>query len=436
MFVGAVNSTVRSYLATNADVFTGRHVVVGCSGNFTLESVIAQYARPAGIHSNDVSLYSCTAGRWLAGQEPEYTVASPEFDWLPPMLTTRERKVAGLMVLLDMLEFEKRNNPHRVRMWNLYRENFTSLLDKTAEKLSEVGLKLDSFYAGDVFDHFLRFAGDKRAIFCCYAPTYAGGYERMYKRLDAIIHWDQPEYQLLDDKRRDALLAWMMERNFLWYDDRAIDGMQPEATFKSGRNKAVHLYANVARSAYVADYPPHVLPKLPLAGCDLELTLDAQVRLCPIKTSDLARYKDAFLAKNIDHGQGMWAFSVQVDEKVIGFLEFKSSDFARDQVYMMADFAVPGTRYKRISKLILQLSVAEETKRLLERVSVVKKRGISTTAFTDRSVSMKYRGVFDLDKRGETASGQKFLNYSAQFNHLSWQETYRQWLTRHGSVKS
>lgn len=435
-FIGAVNATVRNYLATIGEVFSGAPVVVGCSGNFTSEAVISQHARPASIHSNDISLYSCMAGRWLTGQPVDFALSDPSLDWLAPYLDTDARRLASLMVLLDMLPFEKQNNAHRLRMWRVYRESFGDLITKTTGKLGQVGLRLTSFHAGDVFDHFRRFEDDQKAVFCCYAPTYAGGYERMYKRLEAAFAWDKPTYTMLDDKRRDELLAWMTERRFLWYDDRLIDGMEPAAVFRTERKRAVYLYSNLTSPAYVANYPTGGLPNMPLAGGNLELTTETAIRLVRIKTTDLARFKDAFLGKNIDFGQGMWGMAVLADGQAIGFIELNPDKYTMDGLYMMADFAVPGTPYARLSKLIVMLVVSGETRRLMERVAMLRTRSIATTAFTDRPVSMKYRGVFDLTKRGETVDGQKFLNYEAKFNDLTWKETYLQWLNKNGSKRS
>jgi hypothetical protein len=88
---------------------------------------------------------------------------------------------------------------------------------------------------------------------------------------------------------------------------------------------------------------------------------------------------------------------------------------------------VPGTRYARLSKLVLQMAVAGQTRRLVERIRQIRTRTLTTTAFTDRAVSMKYRGVLQLYKRGQTKEGQKFLVYSSAFNTRTWTETLTQW---------
>lgn len=437
MFIGAINSTIRNFLASTAAAFDNKVVVVGCSGNFTSESVLSKFAHPKGIHSNDVSFYSCMLGRWLTRQPLEFTITDAEYEWLTPYLADDTRKLAAIMVLLDMLEFEKRNNPHRVRMWKLYEQDFPELVNQTMGRLAtaDAGLKVSSFYEGDVFAHFERFAADKDAVFCCYAPTYKGGYERLYKRLDKIVQWNEPSYGLLDDDGRDKLLGWMTERRFLWYDDRRVEGLEPVMEQRSGIRKTVYLYSNtIAKPVFFQERSSKGLPPFPLAGSDFEITPDSLVTLSRIKTSDLLEFKDAFLGKNVNFGTrgGYWAFSVFIDGKAVGFIEYMISTATPPKIiFLMADFPVSGTKYKRLSKLIAMLTVSGETRQSLERIRLQRVVGLTTAVFTDRPVSMKYRGVMNLDSRGKTPEGQNRLLYSAPFNNLSWQETLNEWLTKH-----
>jgi len=244
-------------------------------------------------------------------------------------------------------------------------------------------------------------------------------------------------YPLLDADRRAALLKWLRGRRFLWYDDNKLDDMQPVLEQHSGGKHTVWLYSNVIqRPALFAGMEAKPLPRWPVATRDnLELTPETEIWLKRIKTSDLMRFKEAYLGKNITPASGMWAFAVMADALIIGFLEFSYSAMtARDQVYMMADFCVPGTQYQRLSRLIVQLAVSGQTGKLLRRLKEFPVVAVRTTAFTERAVSMKYRGVMQLEKRGEK-DGKKFLNYVANFNSLSWKETYLQWLTSHGSKR-
>lgn len=444
MFTGAINATVRQFLGNVSDAFDGQQVVIGCSGNFTLESVICAYGKPAAVHSNDVSFYSCMIGQWLTGKSLDFRFSDSRFAWLDEHLQGEDdtHKLAAIMVLLDALEWQGQDNPHRIRMWRLYRETFAELVEKTADKLAQVDIKIASFYEGDVQEHFTRFAHCADAVFCCYAPTYAGGYERLYKRLDKIVTWTPPTYPLLTDERRDELLNWMQARRFVWYDDRLIDGLTPVMQARSGNRRMVYLYSNViGQTAVFRDMAMRPLPELPLADSTLAIRPDSHIVLHRIGTSELAEYKNAYLNKHILFASGKWAFAVVIDGKVVGFLEFGTDPSSAIQLqdmtamYMMADFPIPHTPYKRLSKLIVMLAVSGETRHVLERLRQYRLASVTTTAFTDKPVSMKYRGVFELAKRGEK-DGKRFLNYRAEYNTLTWQETLQAWMKKNVSLNS
>lgn len=327
-------------------------------------------------------------------------------------------------------------------MWQLYRETFAELVEKTADKLAQVDIKIASFYAGDVQEHFTRFAHRTDAVFCCYAPTYAGGYERLYKRLDKIVTWTPPTYSLLTDERRDELLNWMQARRFVWCDDRLIDGLTPVMQARIGNRRMVYLYSNViGQTAVFRDMAMRPLPEFPLADSTLAIRPDSHIVLHRISTSGLAEYKNAYLNKHILFASGKWAFTVVIDGQVVGFLEFGTDGNSamqlhdRTAMYMMADFPIPHTPYKRLSKLIVMLAVSGETRHVLERLRQYRLASVTTTAFTDRPISMKYRGVFELAKRGEK-DGKRFLNYRAEYNTLTWQETLQAWMKKYVSPNS
>jgi len=342
MFIGAINSDVRQVLANTARVFNGRRVVVGCSGNFTSEAVISAHAAAAEIHSNDVSLYCCMFGRWLSGRPLDLAVAEPDFAWLEQYLVDDTSRLAAMMVLLDALEFEKQNNAHRVRMWKVYRAEFGRLVSETQERLAKTRIKVTSFFEGDVWDHYQRFAEDKAAVFCCYAPTYTGGYERLYRRLEQVFRWQPPQYELLDDERRAALLAWMQGRDYLWYDDRVIPGVPAVLKQASGRRRAVYLYSNlVQRTAVMQPAAIPGLPDLPLVDSSLEIQDTSRLTLLRIKSAQLAAFKEAFLSKRIDFALGTWPFALLIDGRIAGFVEFERPRWgSTGEVYMMADFDV------------------------------------------------------------------------------------------------
>lgn len=437
MFIGAINSQVRKFFAAVAPALDGRTLVIGCSGNFTSETILTHYAPQARLFSNDVSLYSSLIGAWLTGQDLPVTVTDPAYAFLTPYLDTPPARLAAVMVLLDMLPYHRRHHPHAVRLWEDYRAQFPALHAATLAKLAQVTLRCAEYYAGDVLEHFQRFADDPDAIYCCFAPTYAGGYERLYKRLEQIVAWPAPAYPLLTDERRAALLDFLRPRRYLWYDDRELPGFPAVLKRLAGRQRPVYLYTNLPVPARYCTPPPGAgLPRWALATAQTTLQPTDPVQLVPIATTQCAAYKDAFLGKSVRFAPGTWAFAAVVAEQIIGFLEFARGDrgFSPQTIYLQADFAVPATRYARLSKLLVMLARSGETRRLLERRLERRLTGLLTTAFTAKPVSMKYRGLLTLVKRGVTPQGDPFLNYQAAFTTDSWQESYQQWLTHYGST--
>jgi hypothetical protein len=56
------------------------------------------------------------------------------------------------------------------------------------ERKKEV--RLEAYTSRDIFDLLDEVPQD--AVVIAFLPTYAGGYERMFKRLEEIFAWDRP----------------------------------------------------------------------------------------------------------------------------------------------------------------------------------------------------------------------------------------------------
>src|ERR1039457_4013949 len=67
------------------------------------------------------------------------------------------------------------------------------------------------------------------------------------------------------------------------------------------------------------------------------------------------------------------------------------------ELYLLSDFSI--VRERRISKLIPMIATCREVMEPINRRLLIRVERISTTAFTTNAVSMKYRGIFELDKR-------------------------------------
>jgi hypothetical protein len=437
VFVGGLPKYCLDYLKTEARALEGSTLVVGCSGSYGIERALAG-VRLAGVFSNDISLYSCALGWWLSGEVVSVKVSAEAPPWVSDAWGDGARAFACLDVLTEALPFEKQANAHQRRMWSQYARHFAQMVEEREKSLDQWPKRLVTrFWAGDVFDHF-EAHDTQQSVFVCFAPTYGDNYARMYARLEAMFEWAAPPYVPLDSDRRAELLHWMAQRRFLWFDDRVLDGMKPIMIFRRGAMHDIYLYGNALQhQAYIDPPRARQKQKLLLASDDLELTERTRIEVVEISVTELATYKDMFLNKNIDHKPGSWGFAVTADGLAIGFFEYSPGQAfgAKDEVYLQSDFPVAGTKYARLSKLIVTIATCGTVCKILERKRELRTRTVVTTAFTDKPISMKYRGVLKVTKRGEK-NGKKYINYETQFRNDTPQEVFLQWILRNSQKSS
>ena len=92
---------------------------------------------------------------------------------------------------------------------------------------------------------------------------------------------------------------------------------------------------------------------------------------------------------------------------------------------MQSDFVV-NSNTQRLSKLLIMLTKSHDVRMLIARKMGHYYEGIKTTVYTSSPVSMKYRSVFNLDRRDEGK-----LMYSASFLDDSLKDLYRLWLKKY-----
>lgn len=445
MFLGTIDDNVRRYLAGNRHAFAGRHVVVGCSGNFTSEKIILQTTTPRSVHSNDVSLYSLLLADAMLEEETALQLCEDDYAWLTPYLFERTpwHRAAAAMIMLRLLKSEKRKSAHARRMWTHYTDSFNDLVESSALQLASRAVNISSYFNGDVFEHFKRHE-DTDAIFTAYLPFFKGDYESQYKRLQQIVAWPVPSYEMLDDKRKEAILGWMREpgRSYLFLLNHPLPDVPAQMISHKQRNTWIYLYSNVVErtALFRRDYGD-TGHRFKMVEPDYKLRPDTKIELVKINSADIQYYKGIFLARNIDFTAAEHGFAVVADGGVLGFIEmsrgksqmsvtFEGEAIAGPQTwYMLSDFPIEPKPHPRVSKLIVMLANCKEMRRVLEAGSLRKSVGIMTTARTSKPESMKYRGPMKLIKRGEK-DGEPFLNYYAKWKPVTVQEAYQTWWKR------
>jgi hypothetical protein len=428
-FIGAINDKLRKFFYTHARVLEGRTCYIGCSGNFTIEQIVTRACPSAALHSNDVSLYSSAIGHMLTNAPFPITVTNPELAWANAYLSDPASAVATILLLLEMLKYEPRKNPYAERMWQGYLVNFDTLHEKTLARVqtASASIHIASYTTTDVHDYYPRPDG----VAIGFLPTYAGGYEKLFARLEESFSWPKPAYQMLTEERREATITRMTQGDYILYDDRPRPDLPSIARVDLFGRHTVYIYSNLSvRPGVFRKKINEKVTPYSLLMPDEEIPPSATITAIEVDLATINHYRNMYLSKKIQPGSGGPCYLVFAGDKLFGlfiFQAYSQKGGAKDEIYMLSDFVVPSTRLKRLAKLLLMVTRCADMKTILSEKIVRDYKAILTTAFTDQPVSMKYRGVYELAKRG-----QGFLNYKAEFNETTFKEVTALWMKKYG----
>lgn len=422
MFIGAINHKLRNFFWEISPTLDGRDIYVGCSGNFTVEQIISRRCPATRIHSNDIALYSSLVGFALTGREFDIKIKESEYLWLGDYMRRGPDKIASLLLLMEVLKFEK-ENAFALRMKQHYLMNWQTLFDTTLKKVEKAlsSIRIEDYTTVDAHDYFPRPDG----VSVGFLPTYVGGYEKLYERIEEIFDYERPAYALLTEERREETVRRMTQGDYILYDDRKRQDLPCVARVDQFGRRAVYIYSSMDfERGLFRRKPAEKVPRFRLLGVDEEIPASAGIKIVKTDNPTIQHYRNLYLKKGIETAAGDMCFLVFVGGGLFGFLIFKSysKQGKPGEVYLLSDFVAPSRRYPRISKLLLLATLADEMKTLLEEHTISRVKSVYTTAFTDKPVSMKYRGVFELVKRGEG-----FLNYRGEFQNYALKEALETW---------
>jgi hypothetical protein len=423
MFVGAINGDLRSVLASLAPAWRGLPIFVGCSGNATIERILPSLD-VGELHGNDVAVYSCALGHHLASQPFHVTIEDERYAWLKPYVEPGVPTVTTLLLCTTAFQLADRDTPYHRRMWQAYTGRWAQLHAETAEKIKAATekVRLRSFYAGDVVD-FLTNAPEESVVVSA-PPTYRGGYERLYKKLGAVFDWPKPDYQLFTEERFAALIDVIRTKR-VWVVSRdqpipTLDGFQVARVQTGMRSKPVYVYSNHAGATLTV--PRQKLEAVPYAR--VTDRAEPPLALVDLTQGQLNTLRSEYLNPRMAPAAATVRFGVLAAGRLAGAMGFKlywpyGDDWCH--AYRMTDFAV-SCSVPKLSKLVLAATLTKEVQTVLEQAACGRVQTIATTAFTDKPVSMKYRGVYALHSRKEGA-----LNYVGMAGKWTLEEAYQWW---------
>jgi len=439
-----LNQVVETWSPRNASQPVG-DIFVARSGNFAVERVLSE--RGHTMHGCDVNLYTCTLGSFLARQEfrlelkPQYRALIP---WMAEGMKDATSRTATLL-LADQFahaftaEGPLKPSPYYTRLVEGYRQQWGDLLHESTEKLDNLALRLDSFEVGD--------AGPWLAILPRECPVvsyplfWGNGYETMFRGIERLFDWDKPVYKDIDGEAMETFLADLVNRDH-WAFGLPIIHEDYKSYLRglaltTNRGVPIYIYASHGPTRVVMprqDTAPVPVPRLTPG----RIVQGESISLVQLTGPQFNSLRSQYMNATLKPAGASLAFGVLVDGYLAGCFAFFGDTGSRasdpNTVYLLSDFAVAPTDYKRLSKLILHAALSRESQMLAERMTRRRVRWLFTTAFTDNPVSMKYRGLFKLYSRKELDGDpeHKFaLNYQADAGQWTLQEGLDLWLKKH-----
>lgn len=461
MFHGSIPQDVRNMAHEVTQAWSCADVYVACSGNFTMERVLSTLNRFR-LHGNDIQIYSCALGAYLASQPIPITYSPELLAHMPFLAGTIATPADQLATLLLLSRYPQLLSDRKVSGNRYYQRLFTGMAQqwsdlhaKTLTRLEPLPLHLATFSAADAADWITQVPPD--AGFCSYPPFFGAdkAFQRDFAMLDSVADWPRPSFQPLTPERLNRFMQiatdrehWMIGTN--QYLEQYADHLCGRAQ-TTNRGVPIYLYASRATTRIVTPRQktvPVAAPRLVTGEA-----IGSTMRLHLLSTQQFQSLRSQYMNPFIRPGAETQAFGVTVDHRLIGVFAISTSPGPAaysdlSSIYLLSDFPVAPTDYPRLSKLVLYAALSSEAQLLYERVARHRIRRISTTAFSNNPVSMKYRGIFTLKSRKELAHDQSWskdsdthdpyyaqkyqLQYVASIGTWSLAEGLALWQKKHG----
>lgn len=443
MFLGGIPKASAQQIADLlAAQDRSRGVFVACSGSYRIERTIWQRWPGTPIYSNDVTFFSCMLGRWLSGDDLDYRFTG-ELAPLGDLVegASSRRRMAAVSVALDISDHAsgKRNRFKQGHVDHMM-ARLPELVDLTEVKLAKAfgELQLAGFHAGDLREQIEK-AIEAKAAIVTFPPFYKGGYETLYKWLDANTEWSPPSYPMFEPRDLERIFERIdaSESPYVVGAGRLLDvpDHKPKALFVPPTKTPHYLYARDGDPKLLrnnAPLKPFVFQPLDLS----RITADSKVQVKAVDGARAMYVRIQYLKKSIVPAPGRWNYLVYVDDMLAGVLTYDLSKFGprEDSLYLLSDVSV--SREARVSKLIARIATGAGLAQHMAAKALKPVSYVVTTAFSDHPVSMKYRGLFELLSRKDGEKGGFQLQYGSELRAETPQEAFDWWWSTHASQDS
>ena len=447
MFQGTIPTKTLKIINEVVKEWKVKRIFIGCSGNFTIERAISNVV-DCNLISNDVTIYSSYIGKYLAGESLDSLQMKDEYDgdcnFLRDYMSDDVSKIATLILASDVLPYDSMygSNVYSKRMLRGYKEQFSEMHAKMCKKMEVLKGKVKKFYHGDVMDLLDKIPSNSG--FVSFPPFFKGGYEKMWKALEDVFEYTEPKYEMFDPDKHINIFCEKVKKidNFVIGAERKVEALEEYYIGMSQTNlgKAIYIYGKSSKTHYVAINEKSTKAKpIIKIGEDDKIQNDIEIR--EITLDQFEENRALYLSTNVKKvATPSASFGLFSNNKMFGVFAYANSKMLtapnvleRPCVYLLTDFAVSPTNEKHLSKLVLLCILSKEAKILAEKMANKRIMSISTNAFSNNPVSMKYRGIFkqysrkplEKDNNGNVTKWN--LTYGAKMGQWTLKEAYEKW---------
>ena len=450
LFFGTVPNTCIEQFLRVVPFDDWGEVYVGCSGTLKIEEAIRSRYSDIPIHANDVSLFSCPLG-WYYTDQPYPINFHSRLDFINQYIEDKpyEYTVAAVLVAQELSRYHRDNNYCKAHFQYL-KDHFLDFQQKAVDKLQEkkAKLKLDSYFAGDWRDH-METAIEKKKGIASFPPFFGtSDYASQFKFINSNIAWPEPSFR--DYKPEHFRLA--LERcidsgvNYMLLSDQKFEDIKPTLEFIQGRKVPHYMYCNTTRSSvrHLFAKPEPFLYK-PVET--QKLTRKSRIEIVKAEAKHLNFIKDVYLAKGIIHTAGLVNYLVVIDGMLAGGIIYALNKYGvtaasgevyhvSECIYLLSDVTI--SNENKLSKLLAMLATSEELIKPIQQKLLAPIKYIVTTARSPNPVSMKYRGIYELNSRKPSEdpidNGKNILQYGAKITKQKSFQIYRQWFDKYSGL--
>lgn len=399
-------------------------------GDFMIEKIASKLG--FNVCSSGADIFSIAVGDYVIGIEDEdLHVLDSEYqnifdEWEKNDLSL----LCQVMFVKRTLGFYRRRNDYELEMWNNYAEGNHDYRKTTEEKLRKtIDFKLSEFTRCGFCDYLKNKRGRGVGIFA-FSEN-----KQQVEPADCMFNIVHTLNASNAQERKKAVLeAFSCDSNIL-YSDKQIEWLSEYYCGKLEGNSRgdIYIYSSVAgidrhfaeKRVSVAGY------ELSLLSAEDKINRKTQITVEECKVSMVNYYKQFYMAAKVNYSTGGdFGLVFKADGKAFGFASFNSMLTTDELIYETSDFVILSNAEPRLSKLLIMLLKTKEVRSLVARKYINYYDGLKTTVYTKSSVSMKYRGVFDLARKEEGK-----LIYTAKFEDKSIKEIYRLWIDKYQTPK-